>query len=190
MNYEDIKRAIDVLNEQNIELDRIYTESEGEVTEEAEAMEKEKEAVATLLEGEGIDYLGRWLKGKEDELATYKDEKAACDRRIKATKNTIDFIKIKIGEVLRLTGREKVKGTYYTFSQFNSVSTSFDARALDEEYLDMVTEAVRNAGLPSCIDVALKTTATRLQADEDHARFVSTETTPTSKFTKPKKTEE
>ena len=51
----------------------------------------------------------------------------------------------------------------------------------------MVTEAARKAGLPASVDVALKTTATRLAEDESLAELVSVETAETCKFTKPKK---
>lgn len=190
MNYQDIQSAMAALYHANENFDAIMEENGGELTPEAEDLENVKNALQDLLSGEGIDSLGRWLKAKEDEKATFKAEKAAADRRIKAVDKTIDFIKHEIGRVLRATGQEKVKGTFYSFSQFDSTKTSFDAKALDEKFLDMVTEAARNAGLPASVDVALKTTATRLQEDENLAELVSVETSETCKFTKPKKEKE
>ena len=190
MNYQDIQSAMAALYHANENFDALMEENGGELTPEAEDLENVKNALQDLLSGEGIDSLGRWLKAKEDEKATFKAAKAAADRRIKAVDKTIDFIKHEIGRVLRATGQEKVKGTFYSFSQFDSTKTSFDAKALDEKFLDMVTEAARNAGLPASVDVALKTTATRLQEDENLAELVSVETSETCKFTKPKKEKE
>ena len=186
MYYKDIMSAKDALEAIKRDLIDAYEANGGEITEETEALEAQREAIADLLEGEGIDTLGRWYKSVEDEKATYKAEKAAADRKIKATEKTLDYIKQVVGDVLRVTGREKVKGAFYSFQQFTSKQTSYDADAVDAEYLDKVVAAARAAGLPECIDVALKTTASRLQADEDNARFVSVTENPTSKFTKPR----
>ena len=190
MHYNDIQSAMAALYHANENFNNMMEETGGEFTPEAEELEDVKNALADLLSGEGIDSLGRWLKSKEDEKAMYKAEKAAADRRIKAVDKTIDFIKTEIGRVLRLTGKEKAKGTFYTFSQFTSQKTSFDAEALDGKFLGIVTEAARKAGLPESVDVALKTTATRLAADENLAELVSIDTAETCKFTKPKKAEE
>ena len=187
MHFQDIQSAMAALYHANENFNNMMEETGGEFTPEAEELEDVKNALADLLSGEGIDSLGRWLKSKEDEKAMYKAEKAAADRRIKAVDKTIDFIKTEIGRVLRLTGKEKAKGTFYTFSQFTSQKTSFDAEALDGKFLGIVTEAARKAGLPESVDVALKTTATRLAEDETLADLVSVETAETCKFTKPKK---
>jgi hypothetical protein len=83
-------------------------------------------------------------------------------------------------------GTDKARGKFYSFSRYDSQKTTFDADALDREWLDVVTEAARNAGLPASVDVALKTTATRLSEDEDLARLVSVEESETVKFNKPR----
>lgn len=186
MYYKDIMSAKDALEAIKRDLIDAYEANGGEITEETEALEAQREAITDLLEGEGIDTFGRWYKSVEDERAMYKAEKAAADRKIKATEKTLDYIKQVVGDVLRATGREKVKGAFYSFQQFVSKQTSYDAEAVDAEYLEKVIAAARAAGLPECIDVALKTTASRLQADEDNARFVSVTENPTSKFTKPR----
>lgn len=190
MTYQDIQSALAALYHTTNNFNDMMEETGGEYTPEAEELDTLRNSIKDLLSGEGIDSLGRWLKAKEDEKATFKAEKAAADRRIKAADKTIDFIKHEIGRVLRATGQEKVKGSFYSFSQFTSQKTSFDAEALDDKFLDMVTEAARNAGLPTSVDVALKTTAGRLAADENLAELVSVDTAETCKFTKPKKAEE
>ncbi len=186
MKYNDIKSALDALALNTYNLEMIYTENGGEVTDETEALEAQRDAVADLLEGEGIDSLGRWLKAKEDEKAMYKAEKAMADRRMKAADKTIDFIKQTVGDVLRATMRDKVKGSFYSFSQYVSTKTGVNAEELDKRYLQMAIDAARAAGLPDTIDVALKTTATRLQEDEATAAFVTVEQNPTCKYTKPR----
>lgn len=190
MNNQEITKALADMARTSMYLEEVYENNGGEITEETAALEDQVEALRTLLTTEGVDSLGRWLKAKEDEKATYKAEKAAADRRIKAVDKTIDYIKQEIGRVLRETEQEVVKGSFYTFKQLDAKKTSFDAEALDEEYLDLVTEAARNAGLPSCIDVALMTSASRLQEDERLAALVSVDTTETCTFTKPRKAED
>ncbi len=195
MKYQDIQDALCNLARLSEELENQYIESEGEVTPESEALEAQKDAVADLLTGEGIDTLGRWLKSKEDELAMYKAEKATADRRIKSVKNTIDFVKAKVSDIMVATGMQKAKGTYYGFTTYVSEKTSLNEEELDERWLDAVTEAARNAGLPGYIDVALKTTATRVKEwaqthDGQGDIYLVTDTADAVRFTKPRKAKE
>ena len=191
MKYGDIQDALGTLARLSAELEDQYIESEGEETPETEALEAEKEAVAHLLQNEGIDALGRWLKLKEDEAKMWKAEKAVADRKVKSAQNTVDFIKAKICEVMAATGMEKAKGNYYSFSKYVSEKTSLDTEQMDERWLDAVTEAARNAGLPGYIDVALKTTATRVkewaQTHEGQGdMYLITDTADAVRFTKPR----
>ena len=101
MNYQDIQSALAALYHTTNNFNEMMEETGGEYTPEAEELEGVKNALEDLLSTEGVDSLGRWLKAKEDEKATYKAEKAACDRRIKSVDKTIDFIKQEIGRVLR-----------------------------------------------------------------------------------------
>lgn len=195
MTYKDIKSAIEALARISAELENAYIENGGEVTAETEELEAQIAAIADLLEGEGIDTLGRWLKAKEDEKATYKAEKAAAEAKIKSVDKTIDFVKDVIGQVLRSTGREKVKGAFYTFSQYTSTKTSYNSEKVDEDYLEAATEAARAAGLPGYIDVSLKTTATRISDwakthEDEGSGYLSVETSETCKFTKPRTAKE
>ena len=196
MNYADIQSALAALAQTSGALEDAYIENGGEITEQTATLEDQKAALRELLSGEGIDSLGRWLKSKEDEKASWKAEKAACDRHIKAVDQTIDFIKVTVGQVLRELGEEKAKGSFYTFSQYNSVRTSCDTEAIDAEWLEAATEAARNAGLPSWCDIAIKPSATRLKESLDEmnggpdAAYLLIENTPTCKFTKPAKPKE
>ena len=76
-----------------------------------------------------------------------------------------------------------------------SEKTTLDTEKMDERWLDAVTEAARNAGLPGYIDVALKTTATRVkewaQTHEGQGdMYLITDTADAVRFTKPRKAKE
>lgn len=196
MNNADIRAALATLSEVSGTLENIYIENEGEVTDESEQLEGQKAAIAALLTEEGIDSLGRWLKAKQDEEVALKAEKAYVDRRIKAAHRTIDYIKGMAGEILRATGRDEVKGSLgYKFKSTTITSTTYDKEALAKEYLEMATEAARNAGLPDCIDVDLVTNASQLAAWRDGhegqmGEFVLVSSSPACTFTKPKAAKE
>ena len=189
MQYKDIQDALATLARLSEEQERLYIEGEGEVTPETEALEEEMEAVKHLLENEGIDSLGRWLKAKEDEVKMWKAEKAAAERRMKSAENTIAFIKEKITEVMYLTGQEKVKGNYYGFTKTLSEKSSVNTDEVDRLYLDMVSSVAHQAGLPDYIDVVLKTTATALK-ESGATNLLYTATTATVRFNKPRNTKE
>lgn len=190
MTNNEISNALSTLWGLQQKFQETMEETGGEYTPEAQEMDEQMDALKVLLEGDGIDELGRWLRSVEDEMERYQAEKALADRRIKSCKNTIAYIKLRVGQVLRLTGKEKAKGTYYTFAQSVSKKTGYDAEALDREFLELATEAARNAGLPSSVDVALVTTAGRLQEDENLASLVHVDTTETATFRKPAKPKE
>ncbi|MBR1576867.1 MAG: hypothetical protein IJ654_10545 [Bacteroidales bacterium] len=188
MDAKQIKKATDDLAIMSYILEQDYINNEGEVTEQTERAERQVAALKYLLTTEGIDSLGHWLKAKEDEIKTLKAEKDYIDRKIKAHAGTIDYIKHVANGILKAAGVEAVKGSLgYKFARTVSCKTTVKAEDLDKEYLDAVTEAARNAGLPACIDVALKTNATRLQdAGEGFDKYVAIELDDTCTFTKPR----
>ena len=185
MTYKDIQDALATLNRLSIELEDQYIESEGEVTEATEEMEARKAAVQDLLQNDGIDSLGRWLKTKEDEVKMWKAEKAAADRKVKSAQNTVDFVKAKITEVMVMTGMDKAKGAYYSFSRYVSEKASVNQDELDRLYLSIVTSAARDAGLPDFVDVQLKTTTTALK-EAEATDLLDVTTGDAVRFTKPR----
>ena len=185
MTYKDIQDALATLNRLSIELEDQYIESEGEVTEATEEMEARKAAVQDLLQNDGIDSLGRWLKTKEDEVKMWKAEKAAADRKVKSAQNTVDFVKAKIAEVMVMTGMDKAKGAYYSFSRYVSEKASVNQDELDRLYLAIVTSAARDAGLPDFVDVQLKTTTTALK-EAEATDLLDVTTGDAVRFTKPR----
>lgn len=187
MNNKEINNAVAELYRTANTLEELYIENGGEITEETAEKEEQIEAIKALLNGEGIDSLGRWMKMKEDERETLKAEKAAIDRRIKAVNNTLEYIKFQVGQVLRATGCEKAKGLAYSFSQATSTKNSVNQEALDATFFEAAEHAVRLAGIPTWVGIQLKATTTELNAaGGDALAFVETTTTETCRFTKPR----
>ena len=187
---QDLRDAECSLNHQLDAVEELYAEAE-EVTPEIDALDTAAQATRRLILTDGIDLLGRMLMSREDRLKMWKAEKAAADRKVKAAQKSIDFVKSLIVDAMKLTGVEKVKGSYYSFSAYVSEKTTLDTEQMDERWLDAVTEAARNAGLPGYIDVALKTTATRVkewaQTHEGQGdMYLITDTADAVRFTKPR----
>lgn len=185
MKNNDIQDALATLARLSELLEEKYIENEGEVTEETEEMEERMDAIRDLLQNDGIDALGRWLKVKEDEVKMWKAEKAAADRKVKAAQGSVDFVKAKIAEVMDAVGMEKAKGAYYSFSKYVSEKSAVDQDELDRIYLDIATSAARAAGLPDYVEVQLKTTTTALK-EADATEFIQTSTADAVRFTKPR----
>lgn len=194
MTNHEINEALAVLGATTDLLEDAFIKSEGECTEETDALERQKAALETLLKEEGIDALGRWLKGKEDEKRTIQDEKKALDKKIRSIDNTISYIKSQIRRIMDATGETKAKGLCYSFTAYSSEKSSVNMETLDFDYLDDVTEAARNAGLPDFCDVAIVTNATRVKeyfkALGVPPSYLTTSTEETVRFTKPRKAKE
>lgn len=188
MNYEAIREALFTLARLTREQEDLFIENEGEVTPETEALEEEKTAIAELLNGEGLDDLGRWLKSKEDELKAVKAEKDAASRRIKSVENTIDFVKSVIRTVMDATGCEKARGAFYGFATSQSCTTSVDKDALKEEWQGTVEAAVRAAGVPDWVTVTLGASVSKVPEGADLPDCFTTATKDTVRFIKPRKT--
>ena len=188
-SFSDIRVAMAYLARYCYELQEMYVENEGEVTEETEQREARIEALRTLLQSQGIDLLGRWLKSKEDELKAARAEKAAADRRVKSIQNTIDFIKANITTVMKETGMEKAKGDYYSFTATVSEKSSVNQEEVDRLWYAIAESAARAAGVPDYIEVNLKTTATALK-EAGATEMLDITTTDTVRFTKPRAAKE
>lgn len=175
-------------------LEDLYIEGEGEVTEETERMEERISALKDLLTGEGIDLLGGWLKAKEDRKKALKAEKDYLTRQMSAIDETIEFIKDKITEVMRVTGQDKIKGERgYSFTATHSVKTEVDKDVLKTIYADKVEEAIRAARVPAYVGVTLTASSTKAQElgvlEGDEEIFTTTER-DTVTFRKPKASKE
>lgn len=191
MNIQEIKEALGRIAEISATLEAAYMENGGEVTETTENYEQYKASLEALLADEGVDSLGRWLKSKEDERAAYKAEKAAADARIRSVERTIDFIKHEIGHILRVTKRDVVKGTFYSFKPLDAKKTSVNQELVNDRFYSLAEKAVRDAGLPLYIDFKLNATATGISAwAKDHegegSDLVNVASEETATFLKPR----
>lgn len=184
--YKDIQDALATLARISYDLEEKYIENDGEVTDETEAAEAEKAAIQDLLAGEGIDTLGRWLKSKEDELKTYKAEKEAADRRMKSVSNTIDFVKAKITEVMKATGRDKAKGTFYSFTKAVSKTTKVDTDLLNSWYLEDIDNAMIELGIPNWVTIKLDAKVSEVPVGLELPACFKVDERETVRFTKPR----
>lgn len=194
MDYKELQDILSTLDYTAYKLESLYVENEGEVTDETELLEGQVEAMKTLLNGEGVDFLGRWLKGKEDKKKAIKAEKDYLTRQMEAIDKTIAFIKAKINEVMTATGCEKVKGELgYSFATAISKTTQVDKELLAASYAEKVETAIREAHVPPYIGVTLTASSTKYEQfgidGVDDELFVTTET-PTVRFTKPRANKE
>lgn len=190
MNNNDINAALAALNEATFLLEEEYEMNGGEVTNETEAQEEYIESLKALLEDEGIDSLGRWLKSKEDLIKTLKAERDSVIRQIKKTADGIEYIKIQIYNVLSALGKEKVQGTFYSFAPAISRKTEVDKEILEDKYLAAVNNALEQI-LPPWISYKLSASIKAVPGDMEElpSEFKVIET-PTCKFVKPRASKE
>lgn len=194
MDYKELNQVLADLDQAMRTLEDLYIEGEGEVTEETEQMEEQISGLKELLSGEGIDLLGAWLKSKEDKKKSLKAEKDYISRQILANDTTIEFIKDKITQVMKATGKEKIKGDRgYSFTASHSVKTDVDKDVLKKNYEDRVEKAIRAAGVPLYVGVSLTASCSKVGDDGvsecDENLFVLTEK-DTVTFRKPKASKE
>ena len=190
MTNHEINEALAVLGATSEHLEDLYIEQEGECTSETDDLEKQKAALETLLKEEGIDALGRWLKGKEDEKKTVQDEKRVLDKKIKSIDNTISYIKSQIRRVMDATGTVKVKGLCYSFTASQSTTVTADAALIKERYGERADFALRSAGIPAYIGFTLKGLSSAVPEGEELPDVFIRETEETVRFTKPRKAKE
>ena len=190
MNNNDINAALAALNEATFLLEEEYEMNGGEVTDETEAQEEYIESLKALLEDEGIDSLGRWLKSKEDLIKTLKAERDSVTRQIKKTEDGIEYIKIQIYNVLSALGKEKAKGTFYSFAPAISRKTEVDKEILEDKYLAVVNNALEQI-LPPWVSFKLSASVKAVPGDMEElpSEFRVVET-PTCKFVKPRASKE
>ena len=186
MDYKELQDILSTLEYTSYKLEETYVENEGEVTEETELMEGEITAMKTLLNTEGVDLLGRWLKGKEDKKKALKAEKDYLTRQMEAIDKTIEFIKTKMNEVMTATGQEKIKGSLgYSFALSTSTKTEVDKEMLKEYYQEAVNEALKDI-LPADVSVTLTASVSKLEEGAELPDYYNRTETPTIRFTKPR----
>lgn len=194
MEFKELNQVLANLDRAINTLEETYIENEGEVTEQTEQMEEEISCLKELLTTEGIDMLGGWLKAKEDKKKALKAEKDYITRQMSAIDETIDFIKVKINQILTATGVQKLVGARgYSFTPTISTKTDVDKDVLKALYADKVEEAIRAAHVPAYVGVSLTASSTKANelgvVEGDEEIFHTTET-PSVRFTKPRASKE
>lgn len=195
MNTYEINEALATLAQMMRTQEEEYIENGGEVTDDTTAREAAIEQLKEVLTTDGVDELGRRLAAKQAEVDTYKAEVKAAQARQKAAQRSVDYYKYLVGEVLRRTEKEAVKGTFYGFKQSTSTTNAVNLEALKEKFLDAVNEVAHNEGLPSWADVEITAGVKNLQAyiqanDGEDADYLITNTADTVTFSKPRKAKE
>lgn len=164
MNNKELGQYLEELNRTWYALEQEYTANEGECTESTEAKEAAIVALKEIIENEGIDSLGQWLKRVQDESAARKAEKDFCARREKACKATEDYIKSCVAYVMETVGKDKIKGDLgYSFSTRTATEIALDKEEFNKAYQAKIEEALRNSGLPSWIKVSLDYDKTQIK---------------------------
>jgi hypothetical protein len=168
MTSKEINETLARLQELSAALEDEYEPNGGEITETSQQLEAAMEDVKALLSTEGVDSLGRWLKGKEDEAKTIKAEADYITRKRKGVENGIEYVKDMIARVLWACGTDKIKGSNgYYFTATESVTTSVDKDAIKARWQEVAEQALRAAGIPSYITVKLDAAVSAVPEGED-----------------------
>ena len=189
MTTQEIKETLRTLSEHFQTLEETFVENGGEITEGTMSLEDTIGELQDMLLGEGVDDLGRWLKAKEDQKAALKNEKARIDSMMKATDNTIAYIKHLIDTILFACGKDKVKGMLYSFTRTTSTTHTANTDLIEERYADKVAKVALEAGLPVWLKVKISPNYSLVPEGVETDEF-STHTENTVRFTKPRKAEE
>lgn len=194
MDYKEMNEALANLDQAIIRREELLEESEGEITATILELEDSIAVLQEVLTTEGVDLLGRWLKAKEDKKKALKAEKDYITRQMASIDETIDFIKVKVNQVLTAAGEEKVKGSLgYSFKATTSVTTSVDKEVLKANYQVKIDDLLRQAEIPDYIGFTLTASSTKANevgiAQGDEELFITTQK-ETCTFTKPRANKE
>ena len=190
MTYKELNDALERVDQVAFNLERMYMENEGEVTEETQNLEAVYNDLKELIAGQGLDLLGGWLKAKEDRKEALKTERAYINSQIEAIDDTIDFIKDRVCLVMRRCNLEKTEKSTrgYSFARFNAVKTEVDKEELNAAYKDEVEAVLRDNGIiPDDVTITLGASVSML--DDDCAElpaYYKRTITPSVRFNKPR----
>ena len=191
MNNNELYLYLADLQRISTNLEDAYIESGGEITDESQALEYEKGILEQMLCTEGVDFLGRWLKSKEDEAKTIKAEADYVTRRRKAVENSVEYIKGRIAEIMQATHKDKIKGSNgYSFTATHSITTTVDSAAVKELYLEKAKKALLDAGIPAYITFKLDASVSAIPEGEPLPEIFTRTDVPSVTFRKPKASKE
>ena len=135
-----------------------------------------KRALTLLVDGSRARRISSRLSRQRDSVT----------RQIKKTEDGIEYIKAQIYQVLTAIGKDKVKGTFYSFAPAISRKTEVDKEVLEHKYLSIVNNALEQI-LPPWVTFKISASVKAIPGDceELPSEFKVIET-PTCKFTKPR----
>lgn len=190
METKKVNELIANLERLRWQLDTAYEDNGGEITEELAEQEDIKEQLLEVLREDGIDALGRWLKGVQDKKATLKAEKDTISRHIEACDATVDYIRQQVRKALDLLGQDKAKGECYSFTSNDSRVVTADTDAVKALYYEKAVAAIREAGIPDYIGISLRASSTAVPEGQELPEIFQVTVTPTTTFRKPKAAKE
>lgn len=185
MNNKEINEIINTLSMTFSAYEAELEENGGEYTEDVAKMEEQIALLQQLLSTEGIDSLGRWLKSKEDEITTLKNEKDYISRKIKANEECIEYIKYQMNSVLMASGLTEIKGANgYKFKAVIKTTTEVDKDLLTLTYKNKVDKFVKT--LPAHVKVTLGASVSLVPEGQNLPLYFVQTNTPSCTFTKPR----
>lgn len=192
-SIKELSEALKNLEMLSWSLEQTYIDNGGEITDETEQMEQEIANLKQLLKSpEGVDLLGRWLKGKQDKKVTLKAEKDFIQRQIDANDKSIERIKAFTTKILQASDEQKVVGNLgYSFTATNAVSTEVNKDRLKELFLSAVEAKLRGESIiPDDVTVSLGASVSKVPEGADLPDYYNRTETPSVTFRKPKAKEE
>ena len=190
--YKDIREAIYELMRIQFQLNNIYEENGGEITEETSHMEEIKEATLFMLENGGVDQLGRVLNSVKAQIDQYKAEQDFLKRQQKKIESFQDDILESINIAMEALGADKVKGDFgYSFTQHVASSTKPDTKLIKELFYEDVERAIRAANVcPEHITFTLSASSSKLKEGEEMPDYFTTTSRGRATFRKPRKADD
>lgn len=186
MDNKAINEALAHLASLEWHIDNELADNGGEITDEIQEGIDISEDIRALLQDEGVDSLGRWLKAVQDKKATLKAEKDAILRKIKAAEETESYVRQQVRRVLDALGIDKAKGNCYSFTASDSRTITADTEKVKSLFADKVEKAIRSAGVPDYIGVTLRAISSAVHEGEPLPEVFSVEETATTTFRKPR----
>ena len=190
MEAKELNSLIASIERLRWQIDTAFEDNGGELTDELQEQLDVHEELLALLQEDGIDALGRWLKGVQDRKAALKAEKDTINRHIEACSATEDYIRKQVRKALDLLGKDKVKGECYSFTSNDSRVVSADTEQVKALYYDKAVAAIREAGIPEYIGLSLRASSTAVPEGQELPDIFTVTVTPTTTFRKPKAAKE
>lgn len=186
-NTTEISNMLAKLYGANQALDDLYSENEGEVTQETENLEADIEVMKQILTTEGVDDLGRMMMHDQHNIEDLKAVEKHIASKRKFYERRQERIKFLAGQVLRLTGQDKVKGTLgYSFTQYVSDTCKADDAAIKELFQSKAVECLKANGFPEWITCKLSASSSLVPEGTELPEYFTRTITETAKFGKPR----